>query len=414
MLGSLVANGEVMGVGAWETSVLLTLAVGFSAGFLLRRLGVPAGGMLGPFVAVAALSVTTGNAFLPAETRIIVQIVAGAFVGCSVDADDLRSMGNIAKPAAAMVAWYLAFTLGVGFLLFAVTPLSLPTALMSCVPGGISDVPVVAASMGADTTSVTVLQLPRLLMGIGLVPLVAKWLAGKESARGRKAAKRADIAQVAEECGTAGTVAPYRHFPGRGAPSGLVPEIGPEASAVDLPDPSLPGATRRQLFLKGAATLAVATAAGFTGQATGIPGMTFTVTIACVLAFNLKTGFAFVPKWLKRLCQYLAGTYLGTQVTAANVIALPELALPALIIVAAYGLSFVALGAIQHRLFHFTKTEGLLIATPAGASDMTLIMDDLGIFNSRVILIQVVRLITVLALFPQVINLILLATGTGV
>ena len=51
----------------------------------------------------------------------------------------------------------------------------------------------------------------------------------------------------------------------------------------------------------------MATVAGLLGQATGVPDMTFTFTIGFVLAFNLATGFTFVPKWLKRLCQYCAG-----------------------------------------------------------------------------------------------------------
>lgn len=193
--------------------------------------------------------------------------------------------------------------------------------------------------------------------------------------------------------------------------SGLVPEIGSEASQIDVPDPTLSPRSRWRLFLSGVCTLAIATVAGFIGQTTGIPGMTFTVTIVCVLIYNLKTGFAFVPKWLKRLCQYLAGTYLGAKVTAADVAALPDLALPAVIIVAAYVASFLILGMLEHKLFHFTKTEGLLIATPAGASDMALIMDDLGIANAQVVLIQVVRLMVVLAVFPQVINIVLYFAG---
>lgn len=378
---------------AMSGAVCITLALGFAAGFLLRRAGVPAGGLAGSFVAVAAFSVATGQAFLPAESRIVVQMVAGAFVGCSFDRDDLRALRSIAKPAGLMVGWYLVFALAVGFLLFAVTPLSLPTALMSCVPGGISDVPVVAASMGADAPTVTLLQLLRLLLGIGLMPVAVKLMTGG----GR------------EEAGK--TADGSRSFRAKGVPSGLVPEIGPEASQVDRLDPTLPPRSRRRLLLSGVATLAIAAGAGLVGQATGIPGMTFTVVIACVLAFNLKTGFAFVPKWLKRLCQYLAGTYLGTRVTPADVAALPELAVPALIIVGAYAVSFVVLGFLEHRLCHFTKAEGLLIATPAGASDMALIMEDMGFSNPQVILIQIVRLIVVLAIFPQVINIVLHLVG---
>lgn len=385
------------------TSVLITLVLGFAVGFLLRRLGLPAGGLVGSFLAVAVFSVVTGAAVLPAESRIVVQIVAGAFVGCSLDRDDIRSLHSIAKPALFMVLWYLAFVLAVGGILFAATSLNLPTALMSCVPGGISDVPVVAASMGADAPAVTLLQLLRLLLGIGLMPIAVKLFVKKEHEK-----KKGNVGSHSSSKRQRKKDSDLRL---EKSPSGLVPEIGPEASAIDLPDPTLSSRSRRHLFLSGVSTLVVATAAGFVGQATGIPGMTFTTTIVCVLIFNLKTNFAFVPKWLKRLCQYLAGTYLGTRVTAADVAALPDLALPAVIIVVAYLASFLILGVLEHKLFHFTKTEGLLIATPAGASDMALIMDDLGISNTQVVLIQVVRLMVVLAVFPQVINIVLYFAG---
>ncbi len=379
--------------------MLITAAIGFLAGFILRRLGLPAGGLVGAFVGVSAFSVATGSAYLPSDSRIVVQIVAGAFIGCSISRDDVRAIRSIAKPALFMLGWYLVLTFAAGWLIFAVTPLNLPTALMSCVPGGISDVPIVAASMGANAPDVTLLQLLRLLMGIGLLPIAIKLFAKWEARRGVAVAEPGEAASR--------TGAAVREVP----PSGLVPEIGPEASRIDLPDPALDAPARTRLFLMGAATLAIAVVAGLLGRATGIPGMTFTIASACVLAFNLKTGFAFMPKWLKRLTQYLAGAYLGTQVTAGYLEALPELAVPALIIFAAFSVSFVALGIIEHKLFGFTKVEGLFIATPAGASDMALIMDEMGVFNANVVLMQVIRLIVVLAVFPQIVNAVLFLVG---
>lgn len=170
-------------------AIALTVLAGFAGGFALRRLGVPAGGLIGSFGAVALLSVASGIAFLPAETRVAVQIVAGAFVGCSIGKDELKTAKAVAKPAAFMLAWYAVFVLAVGFAIWALTPLSLPTALMSCVPGGISDIPIVAASMGANTPDVTLLQLLRLLLGIALMAAVAQMVTRKTRRTVRGAAK---------------------------------------------------------------------------------------------------------------------------------------------------------------------------------------------------------------------------------
>lgn len=370
---------------------LITLALGCGCGLLLRRLNVPAGGMVGAFGAVAALSVLSAAngadlAWLPAETRIFVQILAGAFVGCSLDRDDLRNVRRLLGPIGLMIGWYLAFVLVLGFALAAVTDLSLPTALMSCVPGGISDVPIVAAAMGADSAQVTLLQLTRLLLGIGLLPIVigaaAKREPGKRSGKSRR---KADD----------------------GSRPGLVPEMEPDDFTIpeDVPH-------RRERAAMTAVTLIVAATAGLLGQVAAIPGMTFTFTIAAVLALRLGSGFAYMPRWMKRLCQFVAGSYLGAQVTAAQVLGLGTLVVPALIVAAAYTAGCFALGHLQSRLFGYTATEGRLIATPAGASDMALIMEDLGVkVNSDVIIIQIVRLIVVLGLFPQVVNVVLHIVG---
>lgn len=370
---------------------LITLALGCGCGLLLRRLNVPAGGMVGAFGAVAALSVLSAAngadlAWLPAETRIFVQILAGAFVGCSLDRDDLRNVRRLLGPIGLMIGWYLAFVLVLGFALAAVTDLSLPTALMSCVPGGISDVPIVAAAMGADSAQVTLLQLTRLLLGIGLLPIVigaaAKREPGKRSGKSRR---KADD----------------------GSRPGLVPEMEPD----DFPLPE-DKPRRRERAAMTSVTLIVAATAGLLGQVTAIPGMTFTFTIAAVLVLRLGSGFAYVPRWMKRLCQFVAGSYLGAQVTAAQVLGLGTLVVPALIVAAAYTAGCFALGHLQSRLFGYTATEGRLIATPAGASDMALIMEDLGVkVNSDVIIIQIVRLIVVLGLFPQIVNVVLHIVG---
>lgn len=419
--------------------IVATVVLGFVAGFVVRRLGVPAGGLIGPFFAVAAFSVLTGLAWLPSETRIVVQIVAGAFVGCSIQRDELGALKHVAKPALLMLGWYLLFVLGLGFLLYAVTPLSLPTALMSCVPGGISDVPIVAAGMGASTPDVTLLQLARLVLGMTLLYVAAK--AGnraegcepdKHRGKGLRR-KMGETAVLADNAALVTEPAPERTA-GKGAAagegvstrgadaaaaveepprprSGLIPEMGPEASDIDRPDPTIPKPTRLRLTLQLLATLAVAMVGGLAGYATGIAGMTFTAAIAVTLAFNLATGFTFMPKWLKRLVQYTAGTYLGTQVVASDLAGIAGLVWPAAIVLLAYTASFFALGALMRHLFGFTKTEGRLIAVPAGAADIALVLEDLGIRNTNVVLVQIVRLIAVLALFPQVINVILWLAG---
>lgn len=160
-----------------------------------------------------------------------------------------------------------------------------------------------------------------------------------------------------------------------------------------------------------ATALAVAVIAGALGKASGIPGLTFTASIVAVSVLKLAFDFAFIPKVVKKGCQLLAGCYLGTLLTAEGFAGLPDLIVPALILIAGYTLNCFAAGKLESRLFGYGRKEGMLMASPAGASDMALIMEDLHVKNTDVVIMQVVRAAVVMALFPQIINLVCFITG---
>jgi uncharacterized membrane protein AbrB (regulator of aidB expression) len=53
----------------------------------------------------------------------------------------------------------------------------------------------------------------------------------------------------------------------------------------------------------------------------------------------------------------------------------------------------------------------MLITTPAGASDIALSSADMGIENTDIIIVQIFRAIIAMAIFPQIINLIVAFAG---
>lgn len=345
--------------------LLLTLAMGVAGGLLLKRLNVPAGLMIGAFAAVAVLNVSTGLAWLPTGTRTGVQIVAGAFVGCSLERSDLVRMRGFAGPILLMLASFLVLNLVLGFVLWATSPLDLVTSLMCAVPGGINDTPIVAADMGADAPAVTVMQLIRQVLGIGAFPLMIAAFDRLRTAQGHA-------------------------------------DPGNRTTASDAQRVK----SKQKSVASTVAALAIAIVAGLLGKATGVPGLTFTASILAVLVLKLGFDFAFIPKGVKKACQLVAGCYLGTLLTAEGMAGLADLVLPAVILVAGYTLNCFVAGRLESRLFGYGRKEGMLIASPAGASDMALIMDDLGVQNTDVVIMQVVRAAVVMAFSPQVVNLV--------
>lgn len=351
--------------------VAATLAVGIACGLLAKKLKVPAGYMIGAFAGVAVLSVATGFAWMPVEVRTGVQIVAGAFVGCSLERGDLLRLRRIAGPLATMLATFFLLFLLLGFVMSAASEMDLKTALMCAVPGGINDTPIVAAAMGANSSDVTIMQLIRQVLGIGAFPIMIAAFDRAMDARGR---------------------------PDPGNRDNLASEAKREKS-------------KQKSVASTVVALLVATAAGVLGRVSGVPGLTFTASIVAVSVLKLAFDFAFIPKWVKKACQLVAGCYLGTQLTAQGLAGLPDLIVPALVLVAGYTANCFLTGKLESRLFGYGRKEGMLIASPAGASDMALIMDDLRVQNTDVVVMQVLRAAIVMAVFPQVVNVICYLIG---
>ena len=352
-------------------SALLTLCVGVPCGLIAKKLKVPAGFMIGAFAGVSVLNIATGAAWLPTETRTLVQIIAGAFVGCSRERSDLERVRGFLKPMVLLLLIFLALNLVVGFLIWATSPLSLVTALMCAIPGGINDTPIVAAAMGANAPDVTIMQLIRQVLGIGVFPIMIE------------AFDRLRVRQGHPDPGDAKTEDDAKRVKSKQKFSG---------STI--------------------AALSVALVFGALGKLSGIPGLTFTASIVAVSILKLAFDFAFIPKVVKKGCQLLAGCYLGTLLTAEGFAGLPGLIAPALILIAGYTLNCFGAGKLESRLFGYGRKEGMLMASPAGASDMALIMEDLHVRNTDVVIMQVVRAAVVMALFPQIINLICFVVGS--
>lgn len=351
--------------------IALTLVVGVCVGLIFKRLKIPAGYMIGAFVGAAILNCSTSLAFMPNGTRFFVQVVAGAFVGCSMERSDLARLRSIGKPVLVMLTAYLILMLVSGALIHVSSPLDLRTSLMCAVPGGINDTPIVAADMGADATAVTLMQLIRQVLGVAVLPVCIGYYDRVRNARGKTVERD------------------------RRAPSSTDKRIKSNQRSAS----------------STVVALCVAVVAGTLGRASGIAGMTFAFSIVAVLILKLGFDFAYIPKWVKKACQLVAGCYLGTLLTPEGLMGLSALLAPAAILIALYTLNCMGIGWLQRKLFGYGRREGMLIMSPAGASDMALIMADMGIQNTDVVIMQVIRATVVMTIFPQIVNLVCLIAG---
>lgn len=349
-----------MGTEIYWAKIFITLSIGVTCGLLAKKLKVPAGYMIGAFVGVSAFNVSFEFAYLPGETKTLVQMIAGAFVGCTLNKRELSQAKKYWGSFALLLLMFLLLNMMLGAAIWKFSSLDLVTSLMSAVPGGINDTPIVAAAMGADAPVVTVMQLIRQILGIFIFPLI---IGGIFKSQNENVKNMSPLSVKAKK-------------------------------------------KNSKELQKTLVTLAVAIGAGLLGRISGIPGMTFTASILGIVILKLGLDFAFIPKEIKKLCQLLAGCFLGTLLTAQEFFRLHEVFLPVLILILGYSINCLLTGYLEHKLFKFSKPESFLMACPAGASDMALILEELRIKSTTVVTMQVLRAAFVMALFPQVINVI--------
>ncbi|MDR0731327.1 MAG: AbrB family transcriptional regulator, partial [Treponema sp.] len=149
-------------------NLFITWAAGVLAGLLAARSQIPGGLMLGALAGAALFNIFSGGgAWVPDRTKLVVQVIAGSFIGIAMERRDLARLPKLLKPMLVMGFGFLTLNIIAGFLMAALSPLDLVTALMSAVPGGVNETPVIAADMGADAPKVAVMQTLRLIFGLG-------------------------------------------------------------------------------------------------------------------------------------------------------------------------------------------------------------------------------------------------------
>ncbi|MBO4378090.1 MAG: AbrB family transcriptional regulator, partial [Clostridia bacterium] len=242
--------------------LLFSLAVGAAGGLLLYKLKVPAGMIMGAMIAVAAVNIFIGKMYLPSPMRTMTQILAGGYIATTVTKEDIKRFPRLVKAYLLVILSYLLLNFVCGVIIRLITPnISFLTALFCCVPGGMTDIPIISAEMGADVTKVAAMQFVRLVIGFVIFPSLISVFIKKNPGEKTESTKRRKAT---------GTV--------------------------------------QDLLI----TLAIAAAAGILGKMTGIPAGTILFSVVAVIIYKLLGGRTFIPVWIRRIAQVLTGVYIGT------------------------------------------------------------------------------------------------------
>ena len=154
----------------------VTFLFAAAGGLIGYSASIPAGTLMFSMIGVAFQNIFFKNAYMPKITKSFAQVFAGAMVGESVTYEALLRLKEAFLPAGIIVAGFVVMTVLLGMLLYKTSDLDLATALFACMPGGASDVALIAGDLGGDTAKVALFQIMRVIGVVVIYPIIVRFL----------------------------------------------------------------------------------------------------------------------------------------------------------------------------------------------------------------------------------------------
>lgn len=137
-----------------------------------------------------------------------------------------------------------------------------------------------------------------------------------------------------------------------------------------------------------------------------IPAGAMVGSMMAVTVFSVLTGHAYIPQNIKIITQISAGAFIGASIKRKDVLDMKLIIKPAILMVASMITLDLFMGYIMFKVTGIDLMTALFATAPAGIVDMSLISDDFGADTSKVVVLHLVRLVSVLIIFPPMMKYI--------
>ena len=169
---------EGRGPGQLAARLGRTLVVGTAGGALFAWLNLPLAWMLGAMVATTVASLGGAKLYVPGPARSIMIAVIGVLLGASFTPEVLDRVREWPLTIGCLVL-HLGVLVAVLFLYFhRIVGFDVPTAYFSAAPGGLSEMVITGAAMGADDRTVALVHASRVLLVVLTIPLWYRFMTG--------------------------------------------------------------------------------------------------------------------------------------------------------------------------------------------------------------------------------------------
>ena len=353
--------------------LIITLACGYAGALILKKLKMPVPFMLGAMFAVAALNIITSRTYLPPFSKTLAQSVSGCFIGLSLSRKDLKGIKQLIVPTSILIGGLLIFTAIMGLTMNKVFGLDQATAFLVAIPGGVSEISLMASEFGAVPATVSFIQTFRLFTVYMVFPAMIGFFSKRIKDKG-------ESEQLVLEDG--------------GEHRNILDRIMPDNYVL------------RQII-----TVCVAIIGGFLGNVSGLPAGTLSFAMIFTILFNFNTSKAVLERDYKKYAQLLSGALIGRTMTMDMILNIPNLILPTMVLMSGYVLTNLLLSKLMSRTGKIDYISAMFASSPGGASDMALIASELGGESPKIAIMQIVRLLACYTIFPLLAKVLLSLFG---
>ena len=152
--------------------LLITLLVGSLGGVAGNISGIPAGALLGSMLAVGIYNCLGFQSFMHPKVRVGTQIIVGSLLGSRLNPAAFMELRNAVIPALIIVTVLLIWGVITGFIVYKFCKLDMYTSFLSSSAGGLTELGVLAATLGGDGPKVVLLHTIRLITVISVTPVL--------------------------------------------------------------------------------------------------------------------------------------------------------------------------------------------------------------------------------------------------
>jgi len=339
-------------------TIVLIFIIGHIGYSVFKFIKIPAPALTGSLVANAIVtSLGVKWADVPILVIVFLQAMIGIMMGVRFSKDRIKQIKKLAFPGLLVALWMVVFGLFLGSFISKFTKLDIGTALFGAVPGGMTEMSVLAIMYKLDVPKVILFQFLRVVVIYFSVPLMASY-AYKNAPKAKEQRLKKD---------------------------GSIKNSGNDEYNVIV-------------------TLSMGLIAGYVAWKLNIPAGAIIgplIVVGGLRSYGVR--LKALPKQSIVFTQVGLGAFLGLTFTPSVASTLIEMVWISVIFTFFTTANGFALGYVMHRIFKWDLITSLLACASAGISQMSSIALEMDADAVVVSVIQTIRLIVIILILPPII-----------